>query len=176
MLVFSVSVQRMYRAPSVKVCDSINRDGTPVPDPRPAPEPECNGGEPNKAGKLRDVDAHQVSGLGFIGFGGGLQWAIIKNFGIQLEVKATFIVPIFAFALSPPTNISRCDAVVPGGGGAACGPREPPLALRPRPKPQPPGRLPAPPDPTTVSASFPREVEWCTLGARLLLWCWLRFA
>jgi hypothetical protein len=52
-------------------------------------------------GATRAVEAHQVAGQGFIGVGGGLQYAIIENFGVQLDVKMMFMVPTFAFALAP---------------------------------------------------------------------------
>lgn len=63
-------------------------------------EGEDNDGD-TRVGVRRDVEAYQVSGTGFIAVGGGLQYAIIPNFGLQLDIKLMFMLPTFGFALSP---------------------------------------------------------------------------
>ena len=80
---------------SVSVCDQLSKDtGEQIAT---SGDRSCK----NQTGTKRTLDAYQVSGLGFVAAGGGLQWAFIDNFGVNVEVKMMFMVPTFGFVLSP---------------------------------------------------------------------------
>jgi hypothetical protein len=80
----------------VSVCDRLDRDGR---TPAPASDYNCPEGAPTGVG--RDLDAYQITGLNFIGFGGGATYGITKNFGIAAEVKVMLMLPTFGVVFSP---------------------------------------------------------------------------
>jgi hypothetical protein len=47
------------------------------------------------------VDAYQITGQGFVDFGGGATYMIIDNFGIQAELKFMVQVPTVGFTFAP---------------------------------------------------------------------------
>ena len=47
------------------------------------------------------VDAYQVTGLGFVDFGGGATYWIVDNFGIAAELKFMIMLPTTGFVISP---------------------------------------------------------------------------
>lgn len=51
-------------------------------------------------GKI-SVDAYELSGQGFIDFGGGATYMIVDNFGIQAELKFGIWLPTLGFTFSP---------------------------------------------------------------------------
>jgi hypothetical protein len=50
---------------------------------------------------LRNVDAYQLTGLGFVEFGVGTTFGITPLFGIAAEAKFMFMVPTFGFNFAP---------------------------------------------------------------------------
>ena len=52
-------------------------------------------------GKIRKLNAYQITGLNFIGFGGGATFGITPNFGIAAELKLMLMVPTFGFVIGP---------------------------------------------------------------------------
>jgi len=69
----------------VTVCDTLATDP---------------GGNPDCVGQTK-VDAYQLAGLGFVTFGGGLTYMIVRNFGISGELKFMVLVPTVGFTISP---------------------------------------------------------------------------
>lgn len=51
-------------------------------------------------GKI-SVDAYELSGQGFVDFGGGATYMIVDNFGVQAEVKFSVWLPTLGFTFSP---------------------------------------------------------------------------
>jgi hypothetical protein len=51
--------------------------------------------------KLVDVDAYQITGLNFIGFGAGTTFGVTPSFGFQAEVKMMIMVPTSGFVVAP---------------------------------------------------------------------------
>jgi hypothetical protein len=47
------------------------------------------------------VDAYQLTGLSFVGFGGGGQYMFIDNFGVNVELKFMVMFPTTGFVISP---------------------------------------------------------------------------
>ena len=47
------------------------------------------------------VDAYQITGLNFSGFGGGATFGITPFFGVQAELKFMLLWPTFGFAFAP---------------------------------------------------------------------------
>jgi hypothetical protein len=74
----------------IKVC---NADGT-------GSATSC-GIKSKPSAKLVDVDAYQITGLNFIGFGGGATYGLTANFGIQAELKMMIMVPTSGFVFAP---------------------------------------------------------------------------
>ena len=68
----------------VTVCDELAEPGDNA---------DCPG--------LTRVNAYQLAGLGFITFGGGVTYMIVRNFGVSAEVKFQVFVPTVGFTLSP---------------------------------------------------------------------------
>lgn len=48
-----------------------------------------------------NLDAYQLSGLGFIGLGGGVTYMFIDNVGVQGELKMMIMVPTTGFVVAP---------------------------------------------------------------------------
>lgn len=55
----------------------------------------------NTASKLVDVDAYQITGLNFIGFGAGTTFGITPTFGVAAELKIMIMVPTSGFVIAP---------------------------------------------------------------------------
>ena len=72
----------------VQVCDTTATTGS-----------AC--GKSAAAGKSVDVDAYQITGLNFIGFGGGTTFGITPTFGVAAEVKFMIMVPTSGFVIAP---------------------------------------------------------------------------
>ncbi len=70
----------------IKVCDLEGTNAT-----------ACKSG----VGKVVDVDAYQITGLGFIGLGVGATYGITPSFGVSAEVKMMIMVPTSGFVVSP---------------------------------------------------------------------------
>jgi hypothetical protein len=47
------------------------------------------------------VDAYQLTGLGFVGFGGGATYMLVDNFGVSAEVKFMIMLPTSGFVIAP---------------------------------------------------------------------------
>ncbi len=75
----------------VGVCDGVDDKGALVTDP----SGEC------KEGKARKLDAYQITGLNFIGLGGGVNYGILPNFGVAFELKVMLMVPTFGVVFAP---------------------------------------------------------------------------
>ena len=73
----------------VAVCDTTLGAGE-------KPTPGCPG-----TSIERQVNAYQITGLNFFGFGAGTTFGITPLFGIALELKFMFMVPTFGFVLAP---------------------------------------------------------------------------
>ncbi len=80
-------------AVAVAVCDTTLGAG----EQATAGCPVVNG----KGSVERQVNAYQITGLNFFGFGGGTTFGITPLFGLALEVKFMFMVPTFGFVLAP---------------------------------------------------------------------------
>jgi hypothetical protein len=52
-------------------------------------------------GKIVDVDAYQITGLGFIGLGAGATYGFTPTFGVSAELKVMIMVPTSGFVFSP---------------------------------------------------------------------------
>ncbi len=76
----------------VSVCD---------PDPNRKETVSCGNAAAGTAGKKVDVTAYQVTGQGFVDFGGGATYMIVDNFGIQAEVKFMVMLPTTGFVVAP---------------------------------------------------------------------------
>lgn len=88
-------IANMAAGVSVSVCDQLNKStGEQIVD---------NGGASckNKTGTKRTLDVYQVGGIGFVGIGGGMQWAFTDNFGLTFEHKLMFMVPTFELGPDP---------------------------------------------------------------------------
>jgi hypothetical protein len=72
----------------IKVCDASSSTGT-----------SC--GTKSRASKGVDIDAYQITGLNFIGFGAGTTFGITPSFGIAAEVKMMIMVPTSGFVVAP---------------------------------------------------------------------------
>lgn len=70
----------------VKVCDQAKTEGD-------------TGG--CSEGRLENVDAYQITGLNFIGFGGGASYMITDLVGVTGEVKFMVMLPTTGFVISP---------------------------------------------------------------------------
>lgn len=81
----------------VTVCDKRDVNGIDLIDPNDA-NSDCS---KTVAAVPRDLDAYQISGLGFIAVGGGATYGITPNFGIGAELKLMFMVPTFAVIVAP---------------------------------------------------------------------------
>jgi hypothetical protein len=77
----------------VTVCDRLNDEGTDLIDPNDA---DCSGNA-----KRRELDAYQITGLNFVGFGGGAVYALHPNVGVAAELKIMFLLPTFGVAFAP---------------------------------------------------------------------------
>ena len=74
---------------SIKVCDVAGNTAT-----------NCNAKSSPK-GKIIDVDAYQITGLGFIGLGAGAVYGITPMFGVSAELKVMIMVPTSGFVFAP---------------------------------------------------------------------------
>lgn len=54
-----------------------------------------------RKGQARNVDAYQITGLNFIGIGGGSTYAITQNFGVMAELKIMFMLTTFGVVFNP---------------------------------------------------------------------------
>lgn len=73
----------------VQVCDSVIRPGDKTGNGCPA------------GTVLREVDAYQITGLNFIGFGAGVNFAFHQYVGVAFELKAMIMLPTFGVVLAP---------------------------------------------------------------------------
>jgi len=77
----------------VTVCDTVDKDGDPVPQSK-----SCG----KQAGSVEtNVDAYQITGLGYVAFGPGVTYGFTDWFGLQLEVKVMLMVPTFGVVIAP---------------------------------------------------------------------------
>ncbi|MBM4374616.1 MAG: hypothetical protein FJ095_06000 [Deltaproteobacteria bacterium] len=79
---------------SIDVCDLAQSGGLPATAPGP-----CNG--VTAPHERRQVDAYQITGLNFVPVGLGAIFPVHENFGINVEVKAMFMVPTAGTVLAP---------------------------------------------------------------------------
>ncbi|WP_245677807.1 hypothetical protein [Chondromyces crocatus] len=80
---------------NVSVCDYRGADGSSLAG---------GGGEgscPAGTRAVRDLNAYQITGLNFIGFGGGAIYGITDNFGVAAELKFMLMLPTFGFVIAP---------------------------------------------------------------------------
>lgn len=77
----------------VDVCNTVDAKGKPATLDTAG---KCKG-----KGHKELVDAYQVTGLGFIGLGGGAVYGITPNFGVSAELKMMFMVPTFGVIFEP---------------------------------------------------------------------------
>jgi hypothetical protein len=82
----------------VDVCDTLQPDGSAVVNSTKG----CRTSKPSRAVSL---DAYQITGLNFIGLGGGTVIGITPSFGVDVELKLMIMVPtsgiVFAPSLGP---------------------------------------------------------------------------
>lgn len=50
---------------------------------------------------IRQVNAYQITGLTFAGFGAGTTFGFTPNFGVSAELKVEFMFPTFGTVISP---------------------------------------------------------------------------
>ena len=58
-------------------------------------------GESGACPDQKELDAYQLSGLGFIGFGGGASYMFLDNIGAQAELKMMIMVPTTGLVVAP---------------------------------------------------------------------------
>ena len=78
----------------VSVCDQRNEDGTLV-------EEGSQGSCPEGSRVVKDLEAYQITGLNFVGLGGGAIYGITPNLGVAAELKVMFMVPTFGVVIAP---------------------------------------------------------------------------
>lgn len=83
----------------VTVCDRVDEKGDPVEDSGGNCKPFND--DPTKPTEPRKLDSYQITGLNFIGLGGGLNYGITPNFGVTLELKVMLMVPTFGVVFAP---------------------------------------------------------------------------
>jgi hypothetical protein len=77
----------------VDICNTVDAKGkAAIPDTAG----KCKG-----KGHKELVDAYQVTGLGFVGLGGGAVYGITSNFGVSAELKMMFMLPTFGVIFEP---------------------------------------------------------------------------
>ena len=79
---------------TVTICDQVKSDGG---SPAEQLDEACG----DLGTERDDVEAYQVTGLGFIGFGGGAIFPLYENWGVNVEAKFLFMVPDFGFVIAP---------------------------------------------------------------------------
>jgi hypothetical protein len=85
-------------AVGVTLCDSnVTQADKSTPGTRSCIDPNTK----LPVGVARTVDAYQVTGLGFVGFGAGTTFGITPLFGIAAELKFMVMVPTFGVSISP---------------------------------------------------------------------------
>ena len=80
----------------VTVCDHLEKDADPVTDH----DEDCGKASTGAARKVA-VDAYQITGLNFVGLGGGAVYGITPNIGIGAELKVMFMLPTFGVVFAP---------------------------------------------------------------------------
>lgn len=83
----------------VTVCDRVDEEGDPIDSPGGSCKNFNN--DATKPTKARKLDAYQITGLNFIGLGGGLNYGITPNIGVTFELKVMFMVPTFGVVFAP---------------------------------------------------------------------------
>jgi hypothetical protein len=79
---------------TVAVCDRVDDNGLPITD--------GGGGKCDDATEKReDIEAYQVTGLNFIDLGVGAVFSFHDYVGVNVELKAMFMVPTFGFVFAP---------------------------------------------------------------------------
>ncbi len=77
----------------VNVCDSVDKKGQGTANTKNGQCPE--GTTP------RLLDAYQITGLNFVGLGGGTTFGITDEFGVAAEIKVMFMLPTFGIVFEP---------------------------------------------------------------------------
>lgn len=78
----------------VTVCDRVNEEGDAIAEGEG--DSKCDG-----TAKERKLNAYQITGLNFVGLGGGAIYGITPNFGVAAELKVMFMVPTFGLVFAP---------------------------------------------------------------------------
>jgi hypothetical protein len=81
----------------VTVCDRVEQGGEPVVNSGG----NCKDFSATNGSEPRKLDAYQITGLNFIGVGGGLNYGIMPNFGVTFELKVMLMVPTFGVVFAP---------------------------------------------------------------------------
>jgi hypothetical protein len=92
---------QVNQAVPVSVCDTVTENGELVEesdgDCKPVEDDKGN----TRQATARKLDAYQITGLNFIGVGGGLNYGITPNIGVSFELKVMFMVPTFGVVFAP---------------------------------------------------------------------------
>ncbi|HSO00708.1 MAG TPA: hypothetical protein VLS89_20590 [Candidatus Nanopelagicales bacterium] len=78
----------------VSVCDYREEDGTRVSG---AAQGSCPAG----TRVVQDLEAYQITGLNFVGFGGGAIYGITDSLGVAAELKFMMMLPTFGIVVAP---------------------------------------------------------------------------
>ncbi len=78
----------------VSVCDELDKDGVPVTG-------GGGGSCPSGTRVVKDLDAYQITGLNFVGIGGGATFGITPSIGVAAELKVMFMLPTFGVVFAP---------------------------------------------------------------------------
>lgn len=90
-------VSQVNASVPVTVCDQTYDEGSNKGKQVSAAD---NQGKCDRA-EIRKLDAYQITGLNFIGFGGGATFGITPNFGVMGELKLMMMLPTFGFVVAP---------------------------------------------------------------------------
>jgi hypothetical protein len=83
----------------VTVCDHMEKNYDPVTAADNDEDP-CGEVDDGPA-RAVSVDAYQITGLNFVGIGGGVVYGITSNIGIGAELKVMFMLPTFGIVFAP---------------------------------------------------------------------------
>ena len=84
----------------VTLCDKATYKGDDIPFA--SRKSGCPADEPSNTGSVpRELEAYQITGLGFVGVGAGATYGLTSSFGVAAELKVMFMVPTFGVVFAP---------------------------------------------------------------------------
>lgn len=89
-----IGIAQVNASVPVSVCDRRKQDGTLVGG-------TGSGLCPKGTRVVENLDAYQITGKNFTGFGGGATYGITPDFGVSLELKVMLMWPTFGVVIAP---------------------------------------------------------------------------